>query len=87
MKKLIRIKIPGAQSTPRDPGAQLIEDFLWVTEEMEDEQAAEIAGVSVATLARWRRSGSHRLRGDLRRRMERYVRGAQRERKRDLRAA
>jgi DNA-binding CsgD family transcriptional regulator len=87
MKKLIRVKIPGVAAAPRDNGAELIEDFLWSTEGLTDAEIAEIAGVSTATVQRWRRSGSHRLRSDLRRRLLRYVRRVQRERAVERQAA
>lgn len=70
---MIRITIPGAREGASERGPDLIQDFLWYTEGLADAQVAELAGVSTATIQRWRRSGSHRLRQDIRQRLHRYV--------------
>lgn len=51
----------------------LVQDFLYYTGDLSVESAAEIAGVSTATLTRWRMMGARQLRSDVRRRLLRYV--------------
>ena len=51
----------------------LVQDFLYYTADLSVESAAEIAGVSTATLTRWRMMGARQLRSDVRRRLLRYV--------------
>jgi hypothetical protein len=51
----------------------LVQDFLFYTADLSVESAAEIAGVSTATLTRWRMMGARQLRSDVRRRLLRYV--------------
>lgn len=51
----------------------LVQDFLHYTGDLSVESAAEIAGVSTATLTRWRMMGARQLRSDVRRRLLRYV--------------
>lgn len=52
---------------------ELVQDFLFYTADLSVEGAAEIAGVSTATLTRWRMMGARQLRSDVRRRLLRYV--------------
>lgn len=52
---------------------ELVQDFLHYTGDLSVESAAEIAGVSTATLTRWRMMGARQLRSDVRRRLLRYV--------------
>ena len=67
------IIIPGASASSRTRGPGLMEDFLWLTADLSDEEAARIAGVSVPTLCRWRRSGARKLREQIRARLLKYV--------------
>lgn len=55
------------------PSPELVQDFLHYTGDLSVEGAAEIAGVSTATLTRWRMMGARQLRSDVRRRLLRYV--------------
>jgi hypothetical protein len=57
--------------------ADLVQDFLYYSGDLCVEEAARIAGVSTATLGRWRMMGARQLRSDVRRRLQRYL--AQRE--------
>ena len=62
------------KSTPAEyPSPELVQDFLHYTGDLSVESAAEIAGVSTATLTRWRMMGARQLRSDVRRRLVRYV--------------
>lgn len=56
---------------------ELVQDFLYYTADLSVEAAAGLAGVSTATLTRWRMMGARQLRSDVRRQLLRYV--AQRE--------
>lgn len=51
----------------------LVQDFLYYTGDLTVEGAAEIAGVSTATLTRWRMMGARQLRSDVRQRLLDYV--------------
>lgn len=82
VSNIIRVTIPGASARKRQGGTRLIRDFLWATAGLSDEESARIAGVSIATLNRWRRSGSQRLRGDIRERIAAYLALDEEERKR-----
>jgi hypothetical protein len=53
--------------------AELVQDFLYYSADLEIEEAARIAGVSTATLGRWRMMGARQLRSDVRERLERYL--------------
>lgn len=55
------------------PTADLVRDFVFYTADFELQEAARIAGVSTATLTRWRMMGARQLRADVRRRLLRYV--------------
>lgn len=68
---------PGAAEGARST-ADLVGDFLLVTESLPREEAARIAGVSVGTLARWSRTPGHSLGRATRQRIERHL--ARRER-------
>jgi hypothetical protein len=61
--------------------AQLVQDFLLYSGDLEAEEAARIAGVSTATLGRWRMMGARQLRSDVRTRLESYLRRLEAERK------
>lgn len=69
----MRITIPRGGAAIRDEAVELLEDFLYATAHLPAEDAAKIAGVSAATLSRWRRSGSRRLRGSIRSKLRRYL--------------
>jgi hypothetical protein len=66
------------RSEPNCSSADLVQDFVYYTADRSVAEAAEIAGVSTATLSRWRRMGARQLRADVRRRLVAFV--AQRER-------
>ena len=55
------------------PTADLVRDFVFYTADLELQEAATIAGVSTATLTRWRMMGARQLRADVRRRLLKYV--------------
>lgn len=55
------------------PTANLVRDFVFYTADFELHEAARIAGVSTATLTRWRMMGARQLRADVRRRLLKYV--------------
>lgn len=67
------------------PTANLVRDFVFYTADFELQEAARIAGVSTATLTRWRMMGARQLRADVRRRLLKYV--ARREKEARARAA
>lgn len=67
------ITIPKGGAAVRDEAVELLEDFLYATAHLPAEEAAKIAGVSAATLSRWRRSGSRRLRGSIRNKLRRFL--------------
>lgn len=81
------IIVPGVTATSRTRGPGLMEDFLWLTADLKDEEAARIAGVSVPTLCRWRRSGARKLREQIRARLLQYVEDRERADKKSLHAA
>jgi hypothetical protein len=62
--------------------ADLVQDFLFYSGDMKVEEAARIAGVSTATLGRWRMMGARQLRSDVRERLERYLRSREKAKKR-----
>lgn len=53
--------------------AALVQDFLFYSGDLEIAEAARIAGVSTATLSRWRMMGARQLRSDVRARLEEYL--------------
>ena len=53
--------------------ADIVQDFLYYSGDMKVEEAARIAGVSTATLGRWRMMGARQLRSDVRHRLEKYL--------------
>jgi hypothetical protein len=55
------------------PSAELVQDFLYYSGDLDIAEAARIAGVSTATLGRWRMMGARQLRSDVRGRLERYL--------------
>ena len=55
------------------PTAELVRDFVFYTADLQLVDAAGIAGVSTATLTRWRMMGARQLRADVRRRLLKYV--------------
>lgn len=55
------------------PTAELVRDFVFYTADLQLADAAGIAGVSTATLTRWRMMGARQLRADVRRRLLKYV--------------
>ncbi|CAN5786523.1 hypothetical protein BH23GEM8_BH23GEM8_17010 [soil metagenome] len=61
--------------------AELVQDFLLYSGDLEAEEAARIAGVSTATLSRWRMMGARQLRAEVRSRLEIYLRKLEAERK------
>ncbi|HEX6926955.1 MAG TPA: hypothetical protein VF167_16140 [Longimicrobiaceae bacterium] len=67
------------------PTAELVRDFVFYTADFDLQEAARIAGVSTATLTRWRMMGARQLRADVRRRLLKYV--ARREKEARARAA
>jgi hypothetical protein len=67
------------------PTADLVRDFVFYTADLGLQDAARIAGVSTATLTRWRMMGARQLRADVRRRLLKYV--ARREKEARARAA
>ena len=67
------------------PTADLVRDFVFDTADLGLQDAARIAGVSTATLTRWRMMGARQLRADVRRRLLKYV--ARREKEARSRAA
>ncbi|HET8656304.1 MAG TPA: hypothetical protein VFL93_12360 [Longimicrobiaceae bacterium] len=65
-----------ATSTPTAAecaSSELVRDFLYYTGDLSLESAAMIAGVSTATLTRWRMMGARQLRSDVRSRLVEYV--------------
>lgn len=79
--------VPGVTAASRTRGPGLMEDFLWLTADLTDEEAARIAGVSVPTLCRWRRSGARKLREQIRTRLLEFVEERERADKESLHAA
>lgn len=67
------------------PTAELVRDFVFYTADLQLPDAARIAGVSTATLTRWRMMGARQLRADVRRRLLKYV--GRREKEARARAA
>lgn len=66
------------------PTTDLVRDFVFYTADLDLQAAANLAGVSTATLTRWRMMGARQLRADVRRRLLKYVARREREaRKRD----
>jgi hypothetical protein len=61
--------------------ARLVEDFLYYSGDLQIEAAARIAGVSTATLGRWRMMGARQLRSDVRARLEHYLAAPEAERR------
>jgi hypothetical protein len=61
--------------------ARLVQDFLFYSGDLPIEEAAGIAGVSTATLGRWRMMGARQLRSDVRTRLEGYLRRREAERR------
>jgi hypothetical protein len=51
----------------------LVQDFVFYTADLPLEAAAELAGVSTATLSRWRMMGARQLRADVRDRLLHFV--------------
>lgn len=66
------ISVP-KKTTDEYASPELVQDFLFYTADLTVDGAAEIAGVSTATLTRWRMMGARQLRSDVRRRLLRYV--------------
>lgn len=60
--------------------AELVQDFLFYSGDLEVQEAAAIAGVSTATLGRWRMMGARQLRADVRSRLVTYLLGVETER-------
>jgi hypothetical protein len=63
---------PGAHVAVRNT-AELVSEFLLVTEHLPAERAAEIAGVSQRILRRWRDSPRRSIRSTARERIHRYL--------------
>lgn len=63
----------GRSHTTEYSSADLVQDFLYYSGDMKVEDAARIAGVSTATLGRWRMMGARQLRSDVRTRLEEYL--------------
>jgi hypothetical protein len=76
MSKMVSV-IPGLVPAPRDRGADLLGEFLWLTADLAEVEVAAIAGVSVPTICRWRRSGAQKVRETIRCRLARYVESRQ----------
>jgi hypothetical protein len=70
-------RLPGVTVANRSesecPSARLVQDFVYYTADLAVEVAAELAGVSTATLTRWRMMGARQLRADVRRRLLVFV--------------
>jgi hypothetical protein len=62
-----------SKGTGEGTSAELVQDFLFYSGDLAVEEAARIAGVSTATLGRWRMMGARQLRADVRARLERYL--------------
>jgi hypothetical protein len=75
------IVINSPRAGAANSSAVLVQDFLLYSGDLEPEEAARIAGVSTATLARWRMMGARQLRADVRSRLESYLRRLEAERK------
>jgi hypothetical protein len=69
--------IPGLSVMPSDRGADLLSEFLWLTADLPEAEVAAIAGVSVPTICRWRRSGAQKVRETIRSRLTRYMESRQ----------
>lgn len=78
--------VPRARRSEADfPTTDLVRDFVFYTADLDLQAAANLAGVSTATLTRWRMMGARQLRADVRRRLLKYV--GRREREARKRAA
>lgn len=66
--------------------ADLVQDFLYYSGDLGVEEAARIAGVSTATLGRWRMMGARQLRSDVRDRLRLYL-ADQETKRREMQAA
>ena len=70
-------RLPGitvaSKSSAECASSRLVQDFVFYTADLSVEAAAEQAGVSTATLTRWRMMGARQLRADVRRRLLRFV--------------
>jgi hypothetical protein len=53
--------------------SELVQDFVFYTADLPLEAAAELAGVSTATLSRWRMMGARQLRAEVKDRLLRFV--------------
>lgn len=72
MASLPGITVTG-KSSAECASSRLVQDFVFYTADLSVEEAAEQAGVSTATLTRWRMMGARQLRADVRRRLLRFV--------------
>jgi hypothetical protein len=52
---------------------ELVQDFVFYTADLPLEAAADVAGVSTATLSRWRMMGARQLRADVKNRLLHFV--------------
>jgi hypothetical protein len=50
-----------------------VQDFVFYTADLSLEAAADVAGVSTATLSRWRMMGARQLRADVKSRLLHFV--------------
>lgn len=70
-------RLPGVVVATRSeaecPSSQLVQDFVYYTADLPIEAAAAVAGVSTATLTRWRMMGARQLRADVRGRLLDFV--------------
>jgi hypothetical protein len=53
--------------------SRLVQDFVYYTADLPVDAAAAVAGVSTATLTRWRMMGARQLRADVRGRLLEFV--------------
>ena len=60
-------------SARRTETRALVEEFLLVTEDLPQEEAARVAGVGVASLRRWKNTGVKQLNGPIRLRLHAYL--------------
>lgn len=66
--------LPVVTRTESDcPSSKLVQDFVIYTADLALEEAAGLAGVSTATLTRWRMMGARQLRADVRRQLLHFV--------------
>lgn len=66
---------------PSYPSTDLVRDFVYYTADLPVEAAASVAGVSTATLSRWRMMGARQLRADVRGRLLKFVASREKQRR------